>query len=399
MQKLPELEDVRRLIDAGLGSAPTNSPEHILLLVDRGFLLSQREDRRDEVAEAAVSEAAIAAEQLGDADLLSAALDLVQSWELDHGRYGEAYRTTLKRNDLVPVMTDATEIGDSHAMAARTAHHLGRYREAEAHASACIERSRGVDAGSYLHGLTCRIMARFVLGEWEGTLADQAELERVAAQDPRELPVGFTVRAYAYAALCRELRGEDGEADRYLELARRYFAHRPVPDGRLLHAPPLALVLARRGRFDEALALIPLVPCSASAGLTLEARCEIAAASGRWDEAADLVTATREESDNGELLSLPLFADRLEGRAASAEGDVPRAVELLGRSAEGFAALGAPWEEAWSRLLLAESVAGSDRQRAERELAAALPLFEQLGSVREVDRARALLQDAPAKAS
>ncbi|MGH3043334.1 MAG: hypothetical protein ACRDM2_01280, partial [Gaiellaceae bacterium] len=90
--------------------------------------------------------------------------------------------------------------------------------------------------------------------------------------------------------------------------------------------------------------------------------------------------------------SLPLFADRLEGRAAAAGGDFASAAKLLGRSADGFGALEAPWEEAWSRLLLAEMLAGSDRQAAERELRSARPVFEQLGSVQEAERARAALE-------
>ncbi|MGH3102667.1 MAG: LuxR family transcriptional regulator, partial [Gaiellaceae bacterium] len=91
-----------------------------------------------------------------------------------------------------------------------------------------------------------------------------------------------------------------------------------------------------------------------------------------------------------------LYADRLEGRAAAAAGDVERATELLRRSAEGFAALGARWEEAWSRLLVAEVIVGGEARQAERELAAALPVFEQLGSVREAERVRALLADIAA---
>jgi hypothetical protein len=87
-----------------------------------------------------------------------------------------------------------------------------------------------------------------------------------------------------------------------------------------------------------------------------------------------------------------LFADRLEGRTAYAGGDALQAAELLSRSAEGFAALGASWEEAWSRLLLAEVVANGESRRAEQELAAALSVFERLGSVQETDRARALLE-------
>jgi class 3 adenylate cyclase/tetratricopeptide (TPR) repeat protein len=224
MHELPETKEVRAMIDAGLRAAgPGEERERTLLLVDRGFLLDQRDVRRDEVTDSAVREAVAKAEQLGDADLLSAALDLVQSWETGGGRYGDAYGSTLRRNELIPRMTDVKEIGDSYAMAAWSAQHLGRYAEAEAHATACVERSRGIDSGSYLHGLTWRVAARFMLGQWEDALADQAELERVAAEDPRELPAGYTMRAYTFTALCRQLRGELGEADRYIELARRYF--------------------------------------------------------------------------------------------------------------------------------------------------------------------------------
>ncbi|MET0937805.1 MAG: adenylate/guanylate cyclase domain-containing protein [Gaiellaceae bacterium] len=395
MHEPPEPEEVHGLIDSGLRAATERSPERTLLLVARGFLLTQREHRFDDTAEAAVREAATAAEQLGDPDLLSAALDLVQAWETFRGRYGDAYRTSSRRSELIPQMTDVKEIGDSHAMVAWSAQHLGRYREAEVHASACIERSRGVDPGSYLHGLVWRVVARFMLGEWDAALADQAEVERVAGQDPRELPAGYTVRAYTCAALCHELRGEGEESDRYMELTGRYFelGQDDRALGGFLQAPLLALALARRRRFDEALALLPLVPRSGSAGVTLEVLCEIAAARERWDEAAGLAAAAREEAEFGELLSLPLFADRLEGRTAAAAGDPIQATELLGRSAEGFAALEARWEEAWSRLLLAEAIVASDSRRAERELAAALPVFEELRSVWEAERARALLAD------
>jgi len=394
MHDLPPSDEVGRVIDAGLRGAPDEGPERALLLVDRGFLLHQRDHRDDEEAEAAVRDAAAAADDLGDADLRSAALDLLQSWETDGGRYGAAYRVTLERAELIPEMTDVKEIGDTQAVAAWAAQHLGRYPEAEAHASACIERSRGIDPGSYLHGLVWRVMARFMRGDWDAALADQAEIERVAAQDPRELPAGYTIRAYAFTALCHELRGTSEKADPYIELARRYFTlRRSVHAQGSLQAPPLALALARRGLFDEALELIPLVPRSGSAGVTLEALCEIAAARGRWDDAAGLVAAAREESEVGELVALPFVADRLEGRAAAARGDAAGAAELLGRSADGFAGLGARWEDAWSRLLLAEALGADDRPRAERELGAALPVFEELGSAREIARARELLAD------
>jgi class 3 adenylate cyclase/DNA-binding SARP family transcriptional activator len=394
MQELPEVDVVRRVVERGLAAAPAGGRERTLLLVNRGFLLVQREGARDDATDAAVREAAAAAEELGDPDLLSAAFDLVATHEENAGRYGEAYRRDVERIGLIGRMTDVKEIGDALAVAARAAHHVGRFGEAEAHAGACIERARGIDSGSYLHGLTWRVAARFALGEWEHALADQAELERVAELSPRGLPPAFAMGAYTRVALCHDLRGERDVADRYIDVALRYVdrvLHARV--GGSIHLPPLALVLARQGRFDEALALIPLVPQSLSAGATLEALCEIAAARGRWDEAAELVAAAREEAVVGEQLALPLYADRLEGRAAGASGDAATAAELLGRSAAGFAAIGARWEEAWSRLLVAEVV---ERPRAERELAAALPVFEELGSVQEAERARALPAVYPA---
>ena len=74
-----------------------------------------------------------------------------------------------------------------------------------------------------------------------------------------------------------------------------------------------------------------------------------------------------------------------------------RATELLRRSADGFAKLEASWEEAFSRLLLAEVLAESDGRLAQPELTAALGVFEELRSVREAERARALLAAAPAR--
>ena len=68
-----------------------------------------------------------------------------------------------------------------------------------------------------------------------------------------------------------------------------------------------------------------------------------------------------------------------------------RATLLLRRSADGFATLEARWEEAWSRLLLAELLVADERERAEPELTSALAVFERLGSVRETERASTLL--------
>jgi hypothetical protein len=203
------------------------------------------------------------------------------------------------------------------------------------------------------------------------------------------LPAGYTIRAYAYTALCRELRGETVEADRYVDVVRQYLRqlddYRPPGSS----ASPVALVLARRGLFEEALDIAPFVPRTITSGWSVAALCEIEAMRGRWDDAPRVAAAAREEALVGKQLFLPLYADRLEGRAAAAAGDVERAAEFLARSAAGFEALEARWEATWSRLLLAELLVDGDPRRAERELATALPVFEELRSVSEIERARA----------
>jgi class 3 adenylate cyclase/DNA-binding SARP family transcriptional activator len=392
MQRLPPVEDVRRVIESGLRAADPSSREHALLLVLSGWLAIQREGLRGAEARASVDTAVRAAEALDDADLLSAALDLHQAEHMHAGRYGEMHRSTARRLGLIPRMSDPREAGDTYALAAWAANHLGRYREAEQHATACLESGRGRDAGWYLHGLTWRVMARFTLGDWEGALADQAEIERVTALDSNGAPRPFSMTAYTTTALCRQLLGDADGARRYIDLSLDFFAERPrLPSGPSMHPPPLALALAHQGRYEEAIEAAPLVPATGASGLTFAVRCEIAAARADWAEVPRLAADARGEAEECGLLALPLVVDRLEGRAASAAGDAERAAFLLGRSADGFRELEAPWEEAWSRLLLGEALLPHDRGVAEADLAEALATFERLGSVREAERARTAL--------
>ena len=69
MADLPTVDSVRRLIVAGLRTAPPKSRERAQLLVDEGFLVLQRERRLDEVADRAVDEALAEAEATGNADI------------------------------------------------------------------------------------------------------------------------------------------------------------------------------------------------------------------------------------------------------------------------------------------------------------------------------------------
>jgi hypothetical protein len=338
---------------------------------------------RDEVAcEGSARTALAIAERLDDPNLLSGTLDSVGSLLLARGLYGSYLRFGRRRIELVPRLTDVAEIGDAFVMGAWSATYVGLYEEAVRHATACLERTRGIDPGEYVHGLSWRVWARAMTGDWDGALEDQADLERIQAETASALPVGYTLRAYSAVSLVHELRGQGARATAYLDLVRQFVEEHP-PSGLDGYAA-LALAaraLAHRSQVAAALELLGGAS-SPYAPPTLEARCEIVAAGGDWDAAPLVIASARRQAEASEARALPLFADRLEGRLALVEGDAERAVRLLRHSAVGFDEIGAPWEEAWSRRLLAEALADEGHEaEVEAELEAARDAFDRLGSV------------------
>jgi hypothetical protein len=390
----PTGEAVEELIDRGLtATGEADSVWRALLLMSRGFELvwgfPEAENRSQEAAHAALA----IAERLDDANLLSGSLDAVGSLLLARGRYGEYLRFGRRRIDLVPRLTDVAEIGDAFQMGAWSATYVGLYHEAVEHATACIERTRGIDPGEYVHGLAWRVWSRTMTGDWEGALEDQAELERIQAETVGSRILGYTLKAYSAAAFVRDLRGESAEASAYLDQIDPFVAAvrrtGSFPDGEAALALA-ARALADRGRADEARGWFD-PDAQWRAPPTLEALCEIVAAQEDWDAAPDIVASARRQAAISEALALPFYADRLEGRLAAACGDDENAATLLRRSANGFAERGAPWEEACSHQLLAEVLLRLGDGRAARgELQAAGALLDRVGAVVVRDRPAAL---------
>ena len=392
MAERPPVEELRLLIDRGLTAATSVGAyrDRALLLTAMVFLQVMGYEPITPESAASARAALEIAERLGDVELLSTALDAAGGLHIAEGAHGKVMETNRRRLELVPQLSDPFEIGDIYSVAAWSATYVGHYDRAIEWATECIERSRDSGAlGVYLHGLVWRVLARFASGDWEGTLADQEEVER-AQTDPSRLPAGYTRRAYAAAAFCHELRGERAAADGYVSLLRRCLedgVSRPTWTGAFA---PLGRLLARRGHFAEARTYAAMAEGEGQS-MNCEAFCDVVAAEGAWNEAASTVTAARSIAEQSGSLSLPLFADRLEGRAAAVGGEDERAAVLLRRSAEGFAGLGAAWEEAWSRLLLAEVA------HDPAEAAAALAVFERLRSVEELERAENLLAELAAR--
>lgn len=394
MMKTPlSAEEVNGAIKKGLEALGDQEDGHLsILLASKAIMQSVGYEPMDEEGERAAVRSLEVAEKVGDPDTISIAIDALTYRLLPRGLYGRIHELARRRIALVPDLHDLQEICDAYKVAAWSAAFIGRYADGSGYATDCIERARGADAGNYIQGLVVRVRCRFMSGDWEGALADQAEIERLEAEQDHELPPPYLWQAYAIAAGCRMLRGDEAEGARYLQILSRVIADAPrATEGPTLFGALFARALLHGG--DPA-AAGDLLQTEESTALCshLESLCDLAIVEGDLDEAEKLVPQARRVAAEGGLIALPLFADRCEGWAAVHAGDLTRGRSLLERAAAGFAGIGAPWEEAYSRLLLgAGLVEGGGTAAAAEQLSAAADGFSRLGSRTHADRAGELL--------
>lgn len=387
VEQSPPDEEIERIIDHGMSAlGDTAGRERCLLLVSKAFFEAGR-DRSADAREAA-DEAVRLAERLADPDLISAALDsLSATYMHPHGRYSEVRRVTGLRLKLVPRLSDLSEVCDIYGMAAVSETLIGCYPDAIDHASRSAEIGRQLELGAYLHALNWRVHALFMAGDWDRAIEDEASIARLEGRKPISPPGAYSARSAAAILFCLQLRGHP-DAKVRLEVMRIYSEETE----RSINVLPLAArALAHMGLTDEAWAWIDLSRRMYRAA-HLEAACEVITASQDWDRALDVTDSCRKEAADSGLLALTFFADRLEGARMAPIGDHKRAETLLRRSAEGFASLGAVWEQAQSSLLLAEALSRfGQHEGALSEAGRALPVFQRLRSVRELERTRQLL--------
>ncbi len=393
MRAPPAEEDVARYLELGLSSAgPGDSDARARLLLLKGFwhhaYSPDREGERlidEDEALRAAEEAADMANRLGRPDLESAALDGVAASWIPRGRYDRARDATLRRLSLIPDLTDYREVGDIHAMCGWTDFHSGRYREAADYADAGYQLTAHEVPSVALHCLVWRSVARFHLGEWDEQLAD-VDLGRELLGTRADEPPHFASPMFAAAALTHELRGDAAAADELLDMLARLDERADAVDR---DAAPLARwaswvarILAHRGRFDEAHALLAATRWRRGTryGLLLHAGCMITADEGDWSAAPALTAEARSEARRGDLLALDAAADHLEGSRHLAKGNTDEAVKVLRRAVDGFGTCEGRWEQALARFALGTALAeaGMTNESAE-PLAAAGAEFSRLG--------------------
>jgi len=383
-------------LEIGLRNSGTGDSEDLarLLTVQSFWPYSFRDktssDDELDRARAAGEAAAAMSVRLDRPDLASAALDGIGSYYISRGLYGQMDDVVERRLDLVSSLSDPHEIGDVYAVAAWVHFHIGRYRRALELAGEGYDRAVPGAPMMALYCLDWRAVARCRLGEWDEFLAD-VDLIQGLLGDRRENPPGFASDHFAAAAFVHEVRGDHETADRLLRVVSwlDVAEDRPSPGWLAWYA----LLLARRGRFDEARVQLdrPEEGMRWGRGLILEARCDVLAEQEAWEEVPPLLVEARQHAGEARLLALPHYADRLEGRWALAHGDSDRAAALLATAGDGLASVEAEWEAARTRLMLGEALlAGGRADEARASLAAALPTLEGTRSMREIERAHSL---------
>jgi class 3 adenylate cyclase/tetratricopeptide (TPR) repeat protein len=392
MQHPVDKDELLSLIAEGLRAAGEgDSRERALLLSARAMMAFRGYDADHDAAETDALEAVGIAERLDQPDLLSAALDASYGMYFPV-RYGPALRAALRRVDLESRLT-TSEISDAYNMCAWSSFYVGDYEASIGYATRGMDMARGLDPAEFAHGLTWRIKSKFMSGDWNGALADQSELESLVKESGRH-PPGYAQGAYAFTAFCLELRGRSDEADGHAELLQIAPPHlgdydkasvRNVVRG--FELGYLARAFTHRGDPERAREVLVL-EINEKFPEHMAAACDLLPLEQDWAAVRDFLPQMRRIADEGEVHPLAWFADRLEGQMEADQGDLDRAILLLRASADGFGTSGAVWEEAYSNLLLAETIGKEGRPELyESRLVSALATFQRLGSVTEVDRA------------
>ncbi len=392
-------EDAAPYLELGLSRAGEGDSEELArLLTMRSFWpysFRTIETKEDELLEAreAGEHALAMAERLGRPDLATAALDGVGSYYSFRGLYGSWRPVAQRRLELVESLRSPWEVGDAFATASWIEYHIGRYRDAERLADEGFQLTSSQATVMALYCLDWRAVARCRLGDWDAFFQDQAVASGLLG-DRREQPPGFAADHVAAAAFLHEVRGDQGEANRLIQVVA--WLDRAEQRPSVAWSVWRSLVLARRRQFDEAWALLDrqvIVEQGYGRGHVLEARCDVLGEQQAWDQAPALVVEARAHAEETGLLALPGYADRLEGRAKLAGGDADGAAVALSRAVTRFDELEAGWETAVTRLDLAEAMAQAGRtDDARTTVERAVPVLDRLRSLRELVRASELLE-------
>ncbi len=403
MRHLPSREEAHPYRDLGFSMLDDGDSEERLGMLMAlaawgwGFGESDSDPARNAEYAAAAREAVELARRLGRPDLISAALDTAGAAAGNAGGYGASQVFQEERLLLVTQLDDPAEIADIYGTVAWQLVHIGDYRRA-------AELPKGDEGSTFATMIPAvghrtnyvfHAVARFRLAQWDRFWSAYALLD-AAMDDDRPFSYHM-MRLYGVAAYLKDVAGDSAAADSLLAKLDRSQAsrgHVGVSGARLW----VVETLVRRGRLAEARARLgeadPVREVQ-NRDLDFEAWAALIAAEGSWDEAPPIVADARVWADTTGLLALPAFADRLEGQAALAAGDVGLGLARLRRARDTSRRLEAAWDRARTELILAAAlIEADDRREAADVLTSALSTLTTLEAPRETGRANELMARA-----
>jgi DNA-binding CsgD family transcriptional regulator len=343
-----------------------------------------------EAAFAALSAAVATAERFDDADLLAGAMQFQGLVRIKQGRVEDGLRLLdeamvgVTAGELSPVMTGVVYCGV--IACCEEAFDTRRAREwTSALARWCELQPQMVSFSGRC--LAHRAGVLQLQGAWSEALAE--------ARIARERCEAAMNRAATGEALYRQgellrLQGAFGDAEQAYREATTY-GREPQPG--------LALLRLAQGDAEAAAAGIRRALAETDESLQragmLPARAEIALALGEVGEARETAAELAEVATRSGRPMLAALAGQVGGSVALAEGDAQAALVSLRRAWQLWEEVGAPYESARTRLLIAQACAGlGDHDAADLEVAAARAGFESLGAKPDLARLDQLGGDA-----
>lgn len=400
MARPPSEQEVRRYIDLGLERAPEGSAERVHLLTAVAFTPFAFSPRRGttpgEVDEArrAGLDAAHAALEMDRPELASAALDGAGSALITIGDYGGLIPIIERRLELVERFEDPWESGDVYGMAAWDWVMVGDYERARGFGDRSMELLELGAEGVAIHGFSWLAVTELHLGHWDRVVNELGPtVERLLGVRDEDPPY-FTQNLFGSLAVIETLR-EDPQAQRHVTILRRMIENSERTE--LGHGGVktwLGWALLHLGSPREAEDLLEEAGRTSFQGhlpFQRQVQAELLAEVERWGDVQAFGEEARAFATRSGLRALPHHLDRLDGRHALAEGDNPRAADLLERARAGFASISARWDEARSGLFLAQALAAAGRDGdARTHLKHATETLEELGARGDLGRAMEL---------
>ncbi|MEW6476676.1 MAG: LuxR C-terminal-related transcriptional regulator [Actinomycetota bacterium] len=355
----------------------------------RGWVLFCRaylanDEARPHVAERWAREALELAREGGDADLALCAMSELGAALVEVGNVEEG-ATLLDQAMAAALAGEGGDLDTVVLISCRTITTCSRAADIKR----AVQWIRAADDFNRRHGsthlyTTCRThygSVLFAVGDWQQA---EEELQAALKIGRRAEPV-LHAQAAAKLAELRLAQGRLDDAERLLagleDQPATTYARAALHIARAAPKAASALVRRRLGRLDQeyrerARLLDLLVEALVAQGDHREL-------AGRLEEVAAIPLV--------DAALVAAHCARAVGRGMAARGE-RSAVEHLEAALSAFGSLDMTYECGRTRLVLAQVVAGQDKETAVADARAALACFEQLGAAREADAAAAVLR-------